>query len=140
MPNTMRDEEPLTPWISPSQQNESRILPGRNLAAAVLLQAIADINVQRGVLRGRRANDPTLRGEFGRLKTWFASEKTDWPFAFRNLCDALDLDATAIRRAVGVAAPSPSRTRGTPAHESRPHRPGWPTALRDRAANTIGDA
>jgi len=31
---------------------------------------------------------------------WIASDDTSWPYSFANLCDALDLDRGAVRRAL----------------------------------------
>ena len=32
---------------------------------------------------------------------WFASDDVTWPYSFANLCDALGLDAAAVRAALG---------------------------------------
>lgn len=50
-----------------------------------------------GRLPGRRA--ARLRNE---LRDWFASDTTDWPFAFANACAHLGLDPGLIRARLGL--------------------------------------
>jgi len=38
---------------------------------------------------------------------WVASDDVAWPFSFRNVCEALSLDAACVRRAVGVDVAGP---------------------------------
>ena len=33
-------------------------------------------------------------------EAWLASDDTSWPFAFVNVCDALEIDAARVRRFV----------------------------------------
>lgn len=75
-----------------------RILPARRLAASVLLRAIADVTR----MRPARVIDLRPPPPAPKVAVWFASDATDWPFAFRNLCEILDLDPVRVRRAVGV--------------------------------------
>jgi hypothetical protein len=58
-----------------------------------LMRAILDDAVSIVVSGGVRASG-TLRCE---TLNWFLADDTDWVFSFRNVCDALDLDADRIR-------------------------------------------
>ena len=69
----------------------------RGLMLAVLEQAIADHQIAariRATRQGRLRCTDTYR--------WFHSRDQRRLFAFESVCDALDIDATAIRRHVGV--------------------------------------
>ena len=50
------------------------------------------------VYRTQRARGRGGRRLLTETERWFASENRRWPFAFRNVCDALDIDAVALRR------------------------------------------
>ena len=78
--------------ILPEQMTPRRPLdPERRLMLAVLQEAVA------GYLAGgqRSARERVLE-----IEQWFASEDTTWPYSFGNLCDALGLDRSAVRRAL----------------------------------------
>jgi hypothetical protein len=62
----------------------------KRLMLAVLEHALATVHRRRarGTRRARAVAD---------AEDWFASRDTGWPFAFESICDALDLDAGAIR-------------------------------------------
>jgi hypothetical protein len=71
--------------------------PVKGLMRAVLQRALDDVA------------DPKLlsyRGTRGKAKmrqkaeAWFLSEDETWPFSFVNICQALNLDAGGIRRAL----------------------------------------
>src|SRR5262245_13712278 len=94
----------LGTWLVTSPRDAPRLIPARRLAASVLLQAIADIDVRRAPVQGCGTTDPRTHREFSKAVSWFASDATDWPFAFRNLCEALDLDPANVRRAVGITS------------------------------------
>src|SRR5215470_12714521 len=67
----------------------ARALPEQRLGFAVLELAVFE--VQKGWARGgsRAARE---------LERWIASDDLGWPFSFRNLCEALDVDALSLRR------------------------------------------
>ncbi len=51
------------------------------------------------VLRRRVAarDRKTARWLHAQTERWVFSDDTAWPFSFLNICEALDLDATALR-------------------------------------------
>jgi len=63
----------------------------RRLRAAVLDAAVADLRRFRGLPR------PYARAVVAELREWFASRDQSWPFAFEPLCEAIGLDADAVR-------------------------------------------
>ena len=62
----------------------------RRLFAAILEDAI-DV-YRRGHPRGRGG-----RRLLTETERWFASENRTWPFSYRNVCDALDIDGVSLR-------------------------------------------
>jgi hypothetical protein len=46
------------------------------------------------------AADRRRRRLFAETESWFGSDDRAWPFSFASICDALDLDAGAIRSAL----------------------------------------
>ena len=83
--------------------------PEMRLVAAILEDALVLITRQPETCRGRR------RREFLEAWNWLWSERRDWPFAFKNVCDLLALDASAVRRRVRhqLAARDAKRRRAT---------------------------
>ena len=77
--------------------------PYKRLMAAVLQRAVDDC---RGS-RYRRATgcQPTSGGSRQAL-AYMASTDRAWPFSFENLCAALDLDASHLRRELRKETPS----------------------------------
>ena len=76
--------------VLPSQFFDCRIVvvqPEKRLMLAVLESAI-------WVLLHRRLG----RGRVAEAERWVASDSTDWPFAFINVCQALGLDPGYLRR------------------------------------------
>lgn len=69
-------------------------IPELKLVAAILEDALLCINRRAGARRGRR------RREFMDAWHWLWNDRRDWPFAFRNVCDLLGLDAAAVRQHV----------------------------------------
>jgi hypothetical protein len=47
-----------------------------------------------------RAGGVWNQRRFASIEAWFASDDTDWPYSFVNICDGLGLAASAIRAAV----------------------------------------
>jgi len=79
----------------------------RRLRLAILEDAL------RYYRRHRHATDRRARALYEDAAEWFASPDRSEPFAFENVCDALGLDASAVRR---------SLDRGPVAPPARPHR------------------
>jgi hypothetical protein len=69
--------------------------PGeKRLMLAVLTDAI-DI-----LMKGPGVNDPRRTTVFEETVAWFTRDDADWPCAFVNVCDALGIDARAVRDAI----------------------------------------
>lgn len=74
--------------------------PEERLIFAVLLDAV-------GILSG-------LQGEgirrpsrvFGETRAWVLSDDTGWPYSFRNICEALDIDPERLRRRLTLQSPA----------------------------------
>ena len=72
-------------------------LPHRRLMLAVLQTAIDDVRSTRpldGV--DNRGNGREHDG----ARAWVASQDRTWPFSFENVCEAVGIDSTALRRAL----------------------------------------
>jgi hypothetical protein len=65
--------------------------PANRLMLAVLEEAL--VTFQRGI----NSPVPEQRRRFCEVDDWVASEDTDWPFSFENICSTLHLDADYIR-------------------------------------------
>ena len=68
--------------------------PERKLLVAVLTDAIVRYRL-RGML-----TDGARRSQLGEAARWILSDDRRWPYSFVNVCDALGLDPSAVRRAV----------------------------------------
>ncbi len=69
--------------------------PGeKRLMLAVLTDAI-DI-----LMKGPGVNDPRRTTVFDETVAWFTRDDADWPCSFVNVCDALGIDARAVRAAI----------------------------------------
>lgn len=82
--------EPVT--LLPCQYADAsapRLLSELGLVAAILEDA----------LRSLSRRDPTgpRRREFVEARDWLLNDGRAWPFAFRNVCDLLGVDAAALR-------------------------------------------
>jgi len=53
------------------------------------------------------------RRRCGQARSYMLNKDRVWPFSFENLCDALDLDARTLRRALLWGAPVPGGVRPT---------------------------
>jgi hypothetical protein len=74
----------------------SRLTPEHRLMIAVLQDAI------ECVAKYRDTKDCQGRRLFREATQWLLAEETDWPYSFKCICGVLDLDANAVRCAVGV--------------------------------------
>jgi len=72
-------------------------LPEMRLVIAILEDALLCVTRNGGRRRGR---------EFVEACEWFRDERRDSPFAFRNVCDLLGLEATAVRQRIRLGKPS----------------------------------
>ena len=108
--------EPET--ILPSQffdhvQIDASLQPEKRLMLAVLEDAVGTFQ-KYVTASGRRA-----QRLFAEAEEWFASDDTEWPFAFQTVCQALDLEPSYLRLGLwrwrdaqrGTAAASPKVVR-----------------------------
>jgi hypothetical protein len=68
--------------------------PEKRLMLAVLKAALLDLR------RSADARTPRARRLAAEIDTWFAADDEGWPCSFLRICDALDLDASAVRTRV----------------------------------------
>jgi len=92
---TFEDIFPPEPAL-PSQfddiwRHSRAITPERELALAVLTQAVLDLHKFRFARRRRPQRF------YMEAYLWVASDEREWPFSFLNLCDGLGLDADGLR-------------------------------------------
>lgn len=81
----------------PYEQQDRKESPEIRLRHAILNNALRDIQMARG-------NNPDVidtRVYYRRdALAWFRNNKTDYPYSFRRICEALDLDPDTIRNFV----------------------------------------
>jgi hypothetical protein len=81
-------------FILPSQlPRDVGHLPGpeMQLVAAIFEDAL------HCIIKNVDARQRRRRREFLKAYEWVLGDDIDWPFAFRNVCDLLGLDPTAVR-------------------------------------------
>ena len=82
-----------------------RLDPHRRLMAAVL-QAVVD-DCRGGSAYRRSVGHGTIDARsISKANAYVASTDRTWPFSFENLCDALGLDAAALREKL-IVLPDP---------------------------------
>jgi len=91
------DHEPPDVLVVPPRRVEQ---PEAELMRAVLEAAIAD-RMMEGYTAAITRNGKRIRPSDDATR-WFLSRDRRWPFSFENVCAALELDAGAIRRRLGV--------------------------------------
>jgi hypothetical protein len=74
------------------------VMPERRLMLAVLENAVMALE-RHATSQGR---GPTR--EFTEAHDWIFSDDASWPFAFVNVCDALDLDPRYVRCGLATTA------------------------------------
>jgi hypothetical protein len=70
---------------------DASLLPEKRLMLAVLEDAVA--TYQKRACSGT----PLGRRESLEAQSWIESDDVQWPFSFRNICAALDLESDAVR-------------------------------------------
>jgi hypothetical protein len=85
--------------------------PRNRLMLAVLEEAL--VTFQRGLTSARAEQ----RRHFYEVDRWVASDDTDWPFSFENICSCLRIDADYIRK--GLRRLKADALRGTPGRKAR---------------------
>lgn len=56
------------------------------------------------IAKYRFATDVPGQRLFDAEQEWLFSDDTQWPYSFEYICDALDLDADAVRQSLGSIA------------------------------------
>ncbi len=82
--------------VLPAQLEGTRAtcLSERRLMAAVLEEAVYEYRAYAD------GGDPRRRRLYLEAAAWFASDDTEWPFSFLNICSHLDLSPSSIRAGV----------------------------------------
>jgi len=82
----------LPAQLAPAFRCDATRQPEKRLMLAVLEEAVAAYQ------KLSCATTPYARREFLEAQSWIESDEMQWPFSFCNICEALGLDATAVRR------------------------------------------
>jgi len=77
--------------------------PELRLMIAILHDALDCVMMRRGDSR------TSARRLFYEAKRWFLEESSAWPYSFRSICDALDLDYEALRERLDLDFDPPPR-------------------------------
>ena len=85
--------------------NAPRLVPELALVTAILEDAVRSLS--------RRDPSGPRRREFIEARDWLLDDDRAWPFAFRNVCDLLGVDAAALRGSVHDRL-EPRKRRGQP--------------------------
>jgi hypothetical protein len=70
-------------------------VPEISLVAAVFEDAVNCV---------RRGSRGVTHRQSSEASEWIASERSDWPFAFLNVCDFLGLDAKVVRTRLRIGS------------------------------------
>lgn len=88
------------------QGRPRRAEPCRRLMAAVLRTVVDDCRA--GSVYRRSAGHPPMNVRLVRTAfAYVANPDRAWPFSFENICEALDMDATALREELRVTVALP---------------------------------
>ncbi|MCW5890439.1 MAG: hypothetical protein KIT14_07785 [bacterium] len=90
-PASCADAATLPFALAPAAVLDASRQPEKRLMLAVLEEAVATFQ--------RTARDPGRRAQrlHGEAVDWFASRDVSWPYAYRNVCDALGIEADWLR-------------------------------------------
>jgi hypothetical protein len=80
--------------------------PHRRLMAAVLQTVVDDCRDGSIFRRAVEKGGPSDVRDVRRAVAYVSSKDRSWPFSFENLCDALGLSATQLRRELDVGEAS----------------------------------
>ena len=79
---------------------EYRIMEGqpeRRLMAALLYRACGDYALYRKKLSNGGGDDPELIEDYNLLRDWFKSDRADYLYDFRTICDVISIDYKIVR-------------------------------------------
>ncbi len=99
--DSLAPEHVLPVQFQDSLRRKKAVSPEIGLVIAVLERAMLDLREHR---YARRRREQRL---YMNAYAWVASDERRWPYSFCNLCEALSLNALAVRlRLLGDAAPA----------------------------------
>jgi hypothetical protein len=75
-----------------ARRGSSEVEPLRRLMLAMLVDAVRCFQTKF------EKRQPGVRQEFAEVRSWIFSDEDDGPFSFRTVCDALEIDAGALRK------------------------------------------
>jgi hypothetical protein len=75
-----------------ARRGTSEIEPLRRLMVAMLVDAVRCFQTKF------QRRKPGMRQEFAEVRSWILSDEDDGPFSFRTVCDALEINAEAVRK------------------------------------------
>lgn len=87
----LEPEMMLPSQFYPRLQIDASLQPEKRLMLAVLEEAVGTF--QKYAFAGTRQAERI----FSEAEEWFSSDDVEWPYAFRNICDGLGLEAGYIR-------------------------------------------
>ena len=82
--------------------------PYKRLMAAVLQTLVDDCRGGSVYRRARGYGTPIAERALEKATDYLASTDRTWPFSFENLCDALGLNAGALRKELRASVPRPA--------------------------------
>ena len=93
---------PSISWTAPFVTQPAILLPCQYAAASaprLVFELALVAAILEDALRSLSRRDPSgpRRREFREARGWLLDDDRTWPFAFRNVCDLIGLDASALR-------------------------------------------
>lgn len=86
------EPDTVLPWqLDAARQRRKALQPERQLMLAVLDDAVSTF------CKHLYDQYPRKRRVFAEVEEWFASDDTEWPYSFVNICQSLDLDISWVR-------------------------------------------
>lgn len=82
-----------------SRHSEPKTPPRSDREVSDLMLAVLE-DAMRTYKEGVDSPIPAKRVEAFKVEAWVASDETDWPFAFVNVCDAVGLTPEYLRTAM----------------------------------------
>src|ERR1700746_2222685 len=75
-----------------ARRGSSEVEPLRRLMVAMLVDTVRCFQTKF------EKRQPGVRQEFAEVRSWIFSDEDDGPFSFRTVCDALEINAEAVRK------------------------------------------
>jgi hypothetical protein len=115
LPDSGPDPTDAVATLEPFRARRREVVPERRLLLAVFTASLEDL---------RRY--PVTAKDYATAWRWLMSDDVRWPLAFRPMCEALDLDADAVRarlRATLALRPPMPAVRALRTYRARRGRP-----------------